>query len=190
MMKPAAIALFVILSVIGGDAVLAQSDQERALRQDVERRFEVLPLQNGVLLRPKTADVRVRSVEIADGAIAVDGAPASGAELREKLGTAADLVLKLSYLDRAASQRLWGRAPVAAPGAPSSSLEPQAPVAPPNDSTAGNLRRRSANGGDRVRFGGPGVDPERQRLPPGLRPDAVHHLDATREAQDAGDVGR
>src|SRR5262245_49620116 len=97
-MKPLAIALLVALSAAHGTMAEAQSDQERAFRQQVERRFEVLPLRNGVVLRSKAADARVRAIEITDGAIAIDGSPATGSELREKLGADADLVLRVSYL--------------------------------------------------------------------------------------------
>jgi len=118
----------------------------------------VLPLQHGVALRPKRPPIRaeapqgvdrgIRSIELTDGAIAIDGAPVTGAELREKLGPDADLVLRLSYLDPDARQRLFGGA-VAAPAPPGEPVPP-APAAPE--------RRPRPRGGDRdqdrVRFGG------------------------------------
>ena len=57
-----------------------------ALRQQIERRFEVLPLRDGIALRPKAARRGIRSIEVAGDTISIDGAPATGTELREKLG--------------------------------------------------------------------------------------------------------
>ena len=63
-----------------------------ALKAQLERRFEVLPLQDGVLLRPRAATAGVRSIEVHQGAIAIDGQVVTGAELRSRLGGEADLV--------------------------------------------------------------------------------------------------
>lgn len=160
---------FVALATMSGN-LLAQTSSGRqdALRRQVERRFDVLPLRNGVALRPKGDDRRVRSIEVTDGAIAIDGAAATGAELRAKLGDDADLVLRLSYLDADARRQLFGAA--AAP-APVPSAEPERSVQPPAESPAespdnadrprdaGDERRRArqrsrSGGNDRVRFGG------------------------------------
>src|SRR5919201_2157395 len=70
-----------------------------ALRRQVERRFDVLPLHDGIALHPKSRTAGVQSVEITDDSIAIDGVPASGRELRDKFGSDADLILKISYLD-------------------------------------------------------------------------------------------
>ncbi len=68
-----------------------------ALRQRVERRFDVLHIRGGVVLKPRrSADVQ--SIEIRDGVIALDGSAASGAELRQRMPQDADLLLELSYL--------------------------------------------------------------------------------------------
>ena len=75
------------------------------LKQRVERRFDVLPIQGGVVLKPKRTSA-VRVIEIRDGAIDVDGVPASGALLREKLGADAELVLQVSYLRNRGADRL------------------------------------------------------------------------------------
>ena len=68
-----------------------------ALRHRVERHFQVLPVRGGVVLTPKT-DSNVKTIEIRDGVIALNGDAATGAELREKLGADAELVLQVSYL--------------------------------------------------------------------------------------------
>ena len=61
------------------------------------------------MLSPKGGNRRMRSIELAETTIDVDGVPATGAELREKLGADADLVLRLSYLDGSARQRMRRR---------------------------------------------------------------------------------
>src|SRR5438067_10474018 len=107
-MRRVGLVAFVALLVAAsaGDLVLAQSasDQQR-LKRDIERRFDVIPLRGSVALRPKSG--RVRSIEFAADAINIDGLPATGAELRQKLGADADLVPKLSYLSADERQRLF-----------------------------------------------------------------------------------
>lgn len=106
------LALFAT-SAAGQGAAGGGSSDVQALRSRVERRFQILPLANGVVLTPrfKTA---ARSVEVADGTIAVDGAPVTGAELRQKLGADADLILQVSYLDAASRRSLAGMSPTSA----------------------------------------------------------------------------
>src|SRR6185295_6190562 len=93
----ALIAVFTALAI----GVLAQSATtttvDPGLKQRVERRFDVLPIQGGVVLKPKRTTA-VRVIEIRESIIEVDGVPATGALLREKLGADADLVLQVSYL--------------------------------------------------------------------------------------------
>ncbi|HET9767886.1 MAG TPA: hypothetical protein VFS60_13605, partial [Thermoanaerobaculia bacterium] len=43
------------------------------LRQQVEARFEVLPVSDGLLLRPKQAMDGIRALEVRDGQLAIDG---------------------------------------------------------------------------------------------------------------------
>lgn len=155
------LSVLVALAIIcGGTPSFAQDRRDDALRRDVERRFEVLPLRAGLALKPRAAASPVRSIEIADGAIALDGQPATGAELRQKLGADADLVLRLSYLSDADRRTLFNAGPAAAvatpapppdvpsPAAPSVVPEPPAPPEPPP------FPRRDRRNGDRVRIGG------------------------------------
>jgi hypothetical protein len=158
----ALIAVFVALAigtVAGQGAATATVDP--VLKQRVERRFDVLPVQGGVVLKPKRTTA-IRVIEIRDGAIDVDGVPASGALLREKLGADADLVLQVSYL---ATEALTGwytppapatpPAAAAAPAAPEAA-PPPAPAPVPSDEHADDQPdeehwRRSAA---RVNIGG------------------------------------
>lgn len=131
----------------------AQARPDTPLGAQVERRFDVLPLRDGLALRPKAPGAAVRSIEIAGGTIALDGAPATGAELRARLGADADLVLRLSYLDEAQRRALFslpaGPASPAAPASPADVAPPPPPPPPPAPQ-----RRRERRDGDRVRVGG------------------------------------
>lgn len=136
MTKTAMIYMLAVLAAlaVAGDRAAAQTSASdtRALRADIERRFEVDRLRNGVALRPRDSSRGIRLIEVTDGPVAVDGQPATGAELREKLGADdAELVLRLSYLADAQRRDLFGldaggpTAPTAAPPPP-----PEPPRAP------------------------------------------------------------
>ena len=86
-----------ILIVLTAMAVSAQSDP-RGLRSKLESRFEILPIANGLLLTPRFR-TSVKSIELSNSTFAIDGAPVTGPELRQRLGNDADIVLQLSYLD-------------------------------------------------------------------------------------------
>jgi hypothetical protein len=141
----AAIAVLCTLPMAPGGVASAQPEpgQQDALRREIEQRFEVLPLRDGLALRPRGDDHGVRSIQLTDGAIDIDGMPATGAELRDKLGPDADLVLRLSYLDAGARRRLFGTVAVTPERAP------DAPEIAPERS-----RRSRRDGNDQVRFGG------------------------------------
>jgi hypothetical protein len=137
--------VFLMLLVLGASA---QSHVDE-LRSRLESRFEIVPIANGVVLTPRFR-TSIKSVELSDATIAIDGAPVTGPELRERLGGDADLVLQVSYLDAAARRSLAaGKTPPvkaddpAAPAVDPVPSEPQAPRIP-------RPRRRE----DVVRIGG------------------------------------
>ncbi len=108
-MKKLTLALVAAASVWAWPSAQAPPAANAALRQQIERRFEVLLLTDRVVLRPRSASGAVRLVELGGtGAIAIDGAPATGAEVRDKLGADADAVIQLSYLDMAQRRELFG----------------------------------------------------------------------------------
>jgi hypothetical protein len=131
-----------------------------ALRQQIERRFDVLVLSDRLVLRPRTGSAGVKVIEVIDRAIALDGTPATGAEVKEKLGSDAGAVLELSYLSATDQRALFQPTPPVQPTAPAAPAtpEPPAPVTAPTlpEPPAGptppvrDRRRR----GDVVRFGG------------------------------------
>jgi hypothetical protein len=170
----AALAVLVTLPMVYEDIAFAQDApdqqqrQQQTLRREIEQRFEVLPLRSSVVLTPKRGNRRVRSIEVTENAINVDGAPATGGELREKLGADADLVLKLSYLERSARQTLFTTTSSATPAEadtpnlpalpapPEAPNPPDAAVPPPPRPPLRPLspRRPGYRENDRVRFGG------------------------------------
>jgi hypothetical protein len=84
------------------------------------------------------------------GEIVLDGSPATGAELRDKLGADADLVIQLSYLEAAEQRKLFDEAGGALAPLERPSL-PSLPAAAPEPPDSPRTTRRS---GDRVRIGG------------------------------------
>jgi hypothetical protein len=142
-------------AVVGGGARYVAAAQAGAapdaLKRQIERRFEVLPLRDGLALRPRSAVRGVRSIEITAGTIAIDGVPSTGAELRDKLGADADLVLRLSYLDADARRAMFAPEAPSAPVQTPSEPPPVAPTAPePPPPPVERARHSDA----RVRIGG------------------------------------
>lgn len=155
-------ALVALILTCGVPAAHAQGAPDDTLRREVERRFDVLPLRDGVALHPKGPMNGIRSVEITNGTIAIDGQPATGAELRAKLGADADRVLRLSYLDDAARRALFGGATATAPApdapatpaAPSVAIPEPVPPMPPDVPRRPRRPEFERRNGDRVRVGG------------------------------------
>jgi hypothetical protein len=137
-------ALLVAWSLGAAVVVLGQElSDPRRLREAILERYDVVPLSNGVGLVSKRGGPRI--IEVTGDTIAIDGLVASGAEVRAKLGSDADLVLRLSYLDPAERRRLFGFDQ----GPPR--IEPPAAPSPP---VAPRGRPRGRRIGDRVRIFG------------------------------------
>ena len=118
------LALVLVAAGVGGGRAVAQTSAPQTLRQHVEERFDVLTLQDGLALKPKSPVRDVRWVEVTGGTITVNGAPVSGAELRDRLGDDAGVVMQLSYLDPAAQAAMFrgaGSAPAVEPSTPDQS---------------------------------------------------------------------
>ena len=131
-------------------AVLAASAQGHVdeLRSRLESRFEIVPIANGVVLTPRFR-TSVKSIELSDATIAIDGTPVTGAELRERLGNDADLVLQVSYLDAEARRSLAADEDAAAPKAGRSHAAHDRSVGPHG---APKCRARRARGAVKTSF--------------------------------------
>lgn len=163
-------------------AETAESRQE--LRETLEDQYEVLPIRDGVVLRPQTERLGVRTIEVTDDTIAVNGERVSPGVLRAWLGEDAEAVLRLQGLGVAGRRALFdlgtgGEIPPAAspeedgeteipplegeieeiPAEPAPPAEPAEPAEP--EEPADHDRLRSS--GSRVNFGG-GVTVDRDEL--------------------------
>jgi hypothetical protein len=125
------------------------------VKAQVLDRYRVLLIQDGVVLTPRQETTP--TIEIRGGAIAIDGTPVSGRELRERVGKDADLIIQLSYSSPDALRAAFGSAseapsvipPVPQPSAPAPSVEPPPPVpAPPAPPEPPRIKH-----GAKVRFG-------------------------------------
>ena len=126
----------------------ARPEDRRALREQLERKYDLVPLTDGVGLRPK-ARGDVRLVEVTAGTVAINGDVVTGRELRDRLGADADAVLRLSYLSTDELREVAAPpAPAPAPPAPEPSLE-RTPSEPRPER---DWRHRSH--GDRIRIFG------------------------------------
>lgn len=138
--------ILITLAVLAGSA---QGDVN-AVRGRLEKRFEILPIADGVVLTPRFK-TGVRSIEVTDSSIAVDGQPVTGAELRGRLGEDAESVLQVSYLD-AAGRRSLARAQEEPASRPT---DPTSPTLDPRSSSdRQGDRPRSERRDDIVRIGG------------------------------------
>jgi hypothetical protein len=135
------------LAVAAAAQAPATADQQ-ALRARIEAAFDVVPLTDGLALRPKTRRGDVRLIEITD-TIAINGTPVTGRELRERLGGDADGVLQLSYLEPDARRGLFEAAAETTP--PAAQETPQETARAPSDDERPRTRRAR---GDRVRIFG------------------------------------
>jgi hypothetical protein len=69
------------------------------LKARIDERWRAIPLQSGLLLVPRRPSTLFKGVELThDGTIAIDGQIVTGADLQNRLGADADVVLRLSYL--------------------------------------------------------------------------------------------
>ncbi|HYO46652.1 MAG TPA: hypothetical protein VEY33_08190 [Gemmatimonadota bacterium] len=86
----------------------AQDASLGALRAQIESRYQVQPVRDGILLLPRYGNPQVQTIELSDGEIAINGLSVTGAELREKVAEDADAILRLSYLDADDRRILFG----------------------------------------------------------------------------------
>jgi hypothetical protein len=155
-----AVAVAVAAATVHAASPQVSADEQQALRTRIEQRYDIVPLSNGVGLRPKSPRGDVRLIEISD-TIAINGVPVSGRELRERVGADADAILQLSYLDAKTLRELSG--PVAAEREIRPEREsPLPPSAPPVPEPPPRRVHRSS--GDRVRIFGDAVVDEGEEV--------------------------
>ena len=94
----------------------AQDATLGALRAQIESRYQVRSLRDGVLLLPSYGNPGVQTIELTSGEIALDGRSVTGAELRERVPEDAEAILRLSYLDPEDLRILFGIGGAPLPG--------------------------------------------------------------------------
>ena len=143
-------AMMVLLLLCGAVGMIVQAqDTVGDLRNRLRDRYDVLSLQDGVGLVPRSRDAGIRVIEIRNGAVSIDGMTATGDQLRMRLGADADLVLRISYLDAAQQRQLSGEA--TQPGA--SVPPPPVPDVLPPPPVPERPRNAGRRGDEIVRFG-------------------------------------
>jgi cytoskeletal protein CcmA (bactofilin family) len=80
----------------------------QGLRAAIAQKYEVLAVSNGVVLKPRTEELGVRTVEVSGDTIAVNGERVSEGVLRAWLGEQAEPILGLHRLRPAERQSLFG----------------------------------------------------------------------------------
>ncbi|MBE3073318.1 MAG: hypothetical protein IMZ67_10100, partial [Acidobacteria bacterium] len=122
---------------------------QQKLKRTIESRYRPLAIQGGILLVPRQPQAGVESIEVLEGTIGINGRIVTGAELRDRLGSGADVVIELTYLEPAARQALLFGPPPEAPPPPPPQI---APEGSPEEPQRIDVRRRSSDA--RVRIGG------------------------------------
>src|SRR5262245_53812269 len=137
--------------------VHAQTATAAELRMQLSSRYDIVALQQGIALVPKTANPRVRMIQVINGAVTVDGDTLTAAQLRERLGADAGPIVQLTYLSASEQRQLASpeatATPQAAPGATPPPTPAPAVPSPPEPSAGASERK-----GDIVRIGGGAVN--------------------------------
>ena len=90
----------------------------QSLRDTLAAKYEVLAVHDGVVLKPRTEEAAVQTIEVSGDTIAVNGERVPEGVLRSWLGQRAEPILRLHRLPPAERQALFGlkRAPAAPAG--------------------------------------------------------------------------
>jgi len=130
--RRALVLVWVGLLGLGGLAGLAAQPAvppgTEELAAELAATYEALPVRDGVVLRPLVEDAPFRALEILDAEtgteLALDGEPVAENELRDRLGEAAEPILRLARLGPRGRRGVLG-------------LEPPRPVAGPERAPEG-----------------------------------------------------
>jgi hypothetical protein len=120
--------------------VHAQTATAAELRTQLTNRYDIVPLQQGIALVPKTANARVRMIQVINGAVTIDGDTLTAAQLRDRLGADAATIVQLTYLSAAEQRQLASPTAEAPLPAPSAAV-PEPPTPPPSSQREGDIVR-------------------------------------------------
>ncbi len=129
---PRRAAVLLVLAAAVAFAGTAKATPAADLGEEARQTFEVLPLREGVLLKPRQAKT-YSVIEITDSGVAVDGEELSGRDLRRRLGGDAGVVEAIADLESDERRSLAGGSAAAVPNVPPPAVPPgvAAPPAPP-----------------------------------------------------------
>ncbi|HSS78572.1 MAG TPA: hypothetical protein VLV54_17735 [Thermoanaerobaculia bacterium] len=114
----------------------ASAEERTNLRQGLESRYEVLPVRDGIVLKPRQHRAGISAIEVTADGVAVNGERVTARTLHDWLGADADLVLRLQGLSATEQRQIFGfEAGGNTPAPPSSPAAPATPAAEPE---AGN----------------------------------------------------
>ena len=122
-----------MIAVVGSAATFAQDESEgQSLEQlwsGIVERYEVVVLSRSLLLEPLDFEVELKTIEVSDAGVAVDGEELESERVVEILGAEdAELVLALADLDHDARIALFDRVPTeSVAGLPDAPDEPAPP---------------------------------------------------------------
>lgn len=142
--------------------VHAQTATAAELHIQLSSRYDIVALQQGIALVPKSTNPRVRMIQVVNGAVTVDGDTLTAAQLRDRLGADAAPIVQLTYLS-AAEQRQLASPETTSTATPTAvdtgtSTPPATPTPTPAPAPAPETPTRSARTGDIVRIGGGDVN--------------------------------
>jgi cytoskeletal protein CcmA (bactofilin family) len=163
----------------------------QSLRDALAAKYEVLAVHDGVVLKPRTEEAAVQTIEVSGDTIAVNGERVPEGVLRSWLGQRAEPILRLHRLPPAERQALFGlkRAP-AAPAGERKIPDTGAATSASSDEAAPAGTAESADSSVPAETTGdeetPGESPETPEPPPssGSSGSQVHILGGTTIAKD------
>lgn len=109
----------------------ASAEERGELRRLLESRYEVLPVSEGIVLKPRKARAGIRTIEVAGDRVAVNGETVSTRTLRDWLGEDAASILRLQGLSAAEQRQVFGLDDAA--GAPTETEEEPTPETSPEE---------------------------------------------------------
>lgn len=86
----------------------ASTEERTNLRQALDSRYEVLPVRDGIALKPRQPKAGIRTVEVTSDGVAVNGERVTARTLHDWLGADAELVLRLQGLSAPEQRQIFG----------------------------------------------------------------------------------
>ena len=117
--KAIAAAAVLLVALFAGAAhiVSAQTATAGELRSQLQGKYDIVALQQGIGLVPKQPNSRVRMIEVVNGNVMIDGMTVTAAQLRDRIGADAGPIVQLTYLSATEQRGLAVIEPPPAAGA-------------------------------------------------------------------------